>query len=155
MNYSIVIATYNRAELLKNNIKALARQNVPKDSYDVIVVNDGSTDRTEAVVKEFISAYLDMNIVYLKQPNGGPAKARNLGVKQAKGNIVFFTDDDCVVPDKWIETLADGYRRHPEVAGVGGWYEYPEDTRKNRFIQYTSYIFRRTYGREKEPLEMK
>ena len=155
IKYSIIIPTYNRAGLLKQGLEAVAAQTVPRYMYEVIVINDGSRDYTNRVAEEFQKNHPEINFTYLKQKNHGVSHARNQGIKRAKGEIIFFTDDDCVVPENWIETLANGYRRHPEVAGAGGWYEYPEDTRKNRFIQYTSYLFRRTYGREKEPLEMK
>ena len=155
LKYSVIIPTYNRATLLKNCLEAVAVQTVPRDTYEVIVINDGSRDNTDKIIDEFKKQHPLINFIYIKQKNHGVSHARNQGIKRAKGEIIFFTDDDCVVPENWIETLANGYRRHPEVAGAGGWYEYPEDTRKNRFIQYTSYLFRRTYGREKEPLEMK
>ncbi|MBI2122312.1 MAG: glycosyltransferase [Candidatus Sungbacteria bacterium] len=67
-----------------------------------------------------------------------PHSSYEIGIKRAKGEIIFFTDDDCVVPKNWIETLADGYLRHSEVAGVGGWYEYSEELYAQSFyINYT------------------
>lgn len=153
--YSIVIATHNRAELLKKGLAALAAQTVPRDLFEVIVVNDGSRDHTDSVVEEFRNQHPDLNCIYLRQENRGVARARNRGIERAKGEIIFFTDDDCVVPPHWIETLADGYGRHPDVAGVGGWYEYPEETQKRRFIQYMAYVFRAVYGGGMEPDEMK
>ncbi|OHA00937.1 MAG: hypothetical protein A3C07_00840 [Candidatus Sungbacteria bacterium RIFCSPHIGHO2_02_FULL_47_11] len=156
IQYSVVIPTYNRAELLKQCLDALARQTVPRSSYEVIVVNDGSRDHTDAVMKEFISTHPEMSIVYLPQQNAGPAKARNRGIRRARGEFVFFTDDDCVVPDTWIETLADGYRRHPEVAGVGGWYEYPEKIyTTNPFARYYTDWMHKRYGARMENEEIK
>src|SRR3989338_7518174 len=138
IKYSIIIPTYNRAGLLKQGLEAVAAQTVPRYMYEVIVINDGSRDYTNRVAEEFQKNHPEINFTYLKQKNHGVSHARNQGIKRAKGEIIFFTDDDCVVPENWIETLADGYRRHPEVAGVGGWYEYPEDMyKKSLFVNYT------------------
>jgi len=138
LKYSVIIPTYNRATLLKNCLEAVAVQTVPRDTYEVIVINDGSRDNTDKIIDEFKKQHPLINFIYIKQKNHGVSHARNQGIKRAKGEIIFFTDDDCVVPENWIETLANGYRRHPEVAGVGGWYEYPEDMyKKSLFVNYT------------------
>lgn len=140
--YSVIIPTYNREALLKKCLASLAEQRIPKDSYEVIVINDGSRDDTEAAVNEFRIHYPELHLVYLSQKNKGVAMARNRGIRQAQGEIVFFTDDDCVVPPDWLQALAEGYRRHPEVAGVGGWYEYPEEFyKKSIFVNYQMLLF--------------
>lgn len=155
MKYSVVVATYNRVNLLKQCLEAVSRQTVSKNEYEVIVINDGSKDHTDQVIAEFHVAHPEINLIYVRQKNWGVACARNEGIKRARGEIIFFTDDDCVVPKNWIETLADGYRRHPEIAGAGGWYEYPEEVRQNRFIQYLWYIFCMAYGKGRAPEEIK
>lgn len=114
MRFSVVVATYNRKALLRRCLTALSNQALP--AYEIIVVDDASTDGTGQMVQtEF------PRVRYLRlDENRGPAAARNRGVAAATGDVVAFTDDDCIVPYEWLARLADGYSRHPEVVGVSG-----------------------------------
>lgn len=151
IKYSVIIPTYNRADLLKNCLEAVAVQSVSHDSYEIIVINDGSRDHSDSVIETFKRQNPYINFACIKQENCGVSHARNRGIERAQGEIVFFTDDDCVVPPNWIETLADGYRRHPDVGGVGGWYRYTEDAlKKSSYAAYTSYEFAAHYVADKE-----
>src|SRR3989344_2676243 len=141
ITYSVVISTYNRANLLRQCLDALSNQSVPVSAYEIIVINDGSADNTAEIVRDCQTHHPDLNIVYKKQTNGGPSKGRNAGIALAKGDIIFFTDDDCIVPKRWIETLAEGYKKHPDVAGVGGLYVFP-DYIKNNFIFAEYHLFK-------------
>ena len=145
IKHSVVVATYNRASLLKQCLEALARQTVPKNEYEILIINDGSRDNTDEVAKNFKESHQNLRFLYFKQDNSGPAKARNIGIKNAQGDIIFFTDDDCIVPPNWIETLAKEYILNPEIAGVGGWYKYDEKSYKSRlaraYINYMDMLF--------------
>ena len=99
---SVVIPTFNRKDLLKETLKSLFNQTYPKDKYEIIVCDDGSTDGTEEIVRELIKKS-PCDLRYYKQKNRGPASARNLGIYNARGEIIGFTDDDCVVSSTWIE----------------------------------------------------
>jgi GT2 family glycosyltransferase len=92
---SVVIPTYNRRDGLERLLRALAQQTYPADQFEVVVVNDGSTDGTDALLRQIETPY---RLHALNQANAGPAAARNLGVEQAEGRIIVFLDDD-VVPD--------------------------------------------------------
>ena len=115
---TIVIPTYNRKEMLKETLNSLFNQTYSKDKYEIIVCDDGSIDGTEEIVKELIK---DSPCVlrYLKQENRGPASARNLGIDNAVGDIIGFTDDDCVVSNTWIENAVP-YFNNKTVGGVVG-----------------------------------
>jgi len=117
--FSVLIPTYNRKDLLRHCLEAVLRQDYP--NYEVIVVDDGSTDGTgEMIRREF------PQVRYIRQePNRGPAAARNRGIEAATGEIVAFTDDDCIVPRDWLSRLVDGLRRYPDVVGVGGFQDPP------------------------------
>ena len=141
MKYSVVIATYNRNRLLLKNLESLRNQTIPKDDYEIIIVNDGSSDSTESDIKFFTGENPDLDMRYFRQKNSGPSKARNRGIREARGEIIFLTDDDCIPPENWIETLAQKYSLHPEVAGVGGWYYYPQESLKNWFVRYSIPMF--------------
>src|SRR4051794_35676673 len=94
---SIVVATYNRCAGLGELLRALARQTYPADRFDVVVIDDGSTDGTQALLNRIQVPYA---LNCLAQANEGPASARNLGVHHARGRLVLFLDDDVVpVPE--------------------------------------------------------
>jgi glycosyltransferase involved in cell wall biosynthesis len=115
---SIIIPTYNRKDLLKEAIESLFDQTYLKDKYEVIVVDDGSTDGTEEMVRE-LAEKTPCNIRYFKQKNKGPAAARNIGIKNAVGEIIGFTDDDCVASDTWIANAVQCFK-DKIIVGVQG-----------------------------------
>jgi len=141
---SVVIPTFNRKEKLKHTLKSLSYQTCSKNRYEILVVDDGSTDGTDSFLKRAKKEI--PNLSYFRQQNKGPAAARNLGIGKSDGEIIFFTDDDCIVPRDWIEKFIHMYERHLEVAGVGGYLEANEDTLKtNIFARYESYMSRTAY----------
>ncbi|MFH8119628.1 MAG: glycosyltransferase [Candidatus Aenigmatarchaeota archaeon] len=127
---SIVIPAYNAEKTIANTIKALLKQNYPKKDYEIIVVDDGSTDNTVNVVKKFKKVRL------IKQKHKGPAAARNLGAKKAKGSIILFTDSDCVPGKNWIKFMIEPFK-NKEIVGVSGTYRtLNKESSIARFIGY-------------------
>lgn len=139
MKFSVVIPTYNRAATLRQTLTALMAQDYP--DYEIIVVDDGSTDGTRAMIaREF------PQVRYIYQQNRGPAAARNRGIAHARGEIIAFTDDDCVPPRDWLARLADGYARYPDVVGVGGYLEAPDEVlQRAPLARYERFIARRVF----------
>ena len=115
---SVVIPTYNRREYLKICLDAFARQTYPQNLYDVIVVDDGSMDDTSSFLSEY-SKSTPFTLISLRQENQGPAIARNLGIRKARGELVAFTDDDCVVKEDWLYNHSRSFN-DDMVGGVGG-----------------------------------
>jgi glycosyltransferase involved in cell wall biosynthesis len=113
VKYSIIIPTFNRSETLKGCLRTLLKQDISSGDYEIIVVDDGSTDNTSQIVED---------IRKNSQENAGCAVARNTGIKNANGDILFFTDDDCIVPENWMSKILKGFEEYPEASGVGGWY---------------------------------
>lgn len=102
---SVVLCTYNRVEYLKKSIPALLSLDFVE--YEIIVVNDGSTDATGAYLKE-LEAHSRVR-VFTNQKNIGLSLSRNIGIQQAKHDIIAFTDDDCLVSINWLTQLMSGF----------------------------------------------
>ncbi len=102
MNVSIVIPTYNRKPILKKCLKALENQTLNNNisKYEVIVVDDGSTDGTTSWIKK--NSDVLSHVVLYEQDHGGPALGRNLGVMKSKYEIIIFIDSDLVVLNDFI-----------------------------------------------------
>ena len=109
---SVIICTYNGENRIKDCLDALIVQDYPRDRYETIVVDDGSTDRTD----EIISKYPVKTIKHRK--NLGISSARNTGLRNANGTIVAYTDDDCIPKKSWLKNLIKSYTNG--VIAVGG-----------------------------------
>jgi len=114
--FSIIIPTYNRQQQLAACLQALTRLDYPRDSFEVIVVDDGSAVSMDGVTSSFCP-HLSVSLV--RQPNAGPATARNTGAANARGRFLAFTDDDCVPAPDWLRTLATRFASAPSDAVVG------------------------------------
>lgn len=115
LKISVVLAAYNSDKTISATIEALLAQSWQGDSLEIIVVDDGSTDQTANVTKNY-------PIKYLHQENKGPAAARNYGWKSARGEIICFTDSDCVPEKEWVSKIIKEYTSD-DIAGVGGSYD--------------------------------
>lgn len=113
---SVIVPTYNRLRLLKDQLSALMSQSIPKDLYEVIVVDDGSSDGTGAYLDRVNLDYSNLQTYH--QRNGGPAKARNTALKVAQGEIIAFTDDDCVVDKNWLANILSRWNK--DLVGIQG-----------------------------------
>ncbi len=103
IDISIVAATHNRSDLLQELLKSFEKQTYAPSRFEVIIACDGCTDNTFEILEGFKSKI--KNLTWLKLPKGNPAKARNAGVKHAKGKIIAFTDDDCIASGDWLEVI--------------------------------------------------
>jgi glycosyltransferase involved in cell wall biosynthesis len=100
---SIVTMTYNRSEVLEKTLNAMLKLDYPED-YEIIVVNDGSTDNTREVLEKFGD-----KIRVIHQKRSGPCAARNAGFEVAKYPIVVNMDDDCIPEKEWLRDLVSGF----------------------------------------------
>lgn len=108
---SVVVCVYNGASTIRDCCEGLRELNYP--NYEVIVVDDGSTDNTAAIVSEF-------NVTLIRTHNRGLSAARNTGLEAATGEIVAYTDGDARADRDWLTYLALAFRNSTHV-GVGGW----------------------------------
>ena len=114
MRLTVVVPTYNRSDLLGRALRGLLDQTASPSDYEIVVVDDGSTDDTSSVLQS-ISAPAE-RLRFFRQENTGPAVARNRGVLEARGRIVLFTGDDCLPDEKLI---AEHLRAYDEAGDVG------------------------------------
>ncbi|MGB3532884.1 MAG: glycosyltransferase [Microcoleaceae cyanobacterium] len=114
--FSIVIPTYNRPDRLKNCLQSMSDLNYPREQFEVIVVDDGSSVSLEPIVAPFKQ---NINITFITQANQGPASARNTGATKAKGKFIVFTDDDCQPKPDWLNNLEAQFKLTPNCL-VGG-----------------------------------
>ena len=118
MKVAIIVPTHNRKEKLSDCLGSLLKQNYSGGLYEIIVVDDGSSDGTAEMVKEL--SVSNANIRYLYQSNKGPAAARNLGIRQSSADIVAFSDNDCVLSPSWIRDMLEAHEAYPEAIAIGG-----------------------------------
>ena len=117
VRWSIVICTFNRGNELKNAIEWLTELDFLGDTYEIIIVDNDSTDSTGEIVRSIAETRPD--IVAIKEDQIGLSYARNTGVRAAKGEFVAFIDDDAKPDSNWLVKLEEGFR-NPRVACVGG-----------------------------------
>lgn len=107
---SVVIPTFKRPALLIKCLQHLAQQNFPKENYEVIAVTDGPDISTKTEIAYFLQQHRTFNLsCYNLQEKKGPAAARNKGVEYAKGELIVFTDDDCLPQACWLNAYWDFY----------------------------------------------
>lgn len=117
MQLSIIIPTRNRAPQLELAIKSLMMQTHPEDDFEIIIVDNGSTDQTRAVVELYQSEL--PNLVYTYEPSPGLHVGRHIGLELSKGEILVYADDDIEAFPTWLEGIVESFQV-PEVVLVGG-----------------------------------
>ncbi len=126
---SIIVPVFNCERTIHDCLESLLNLDYP--DYEIIIIDDGSTDNTTKICQ----SHKRVNVIQI--PNGGPSRARNIGVKKAKGEIVAFTDGDCIVHRQWLKELQKGFSSD-KIAGVGGnQISPPNETAFGKSVQET------------------
>jgi len=115
---SVIVPTRNRPEALRRCLAALAAQDVPLAQFEVLVCDDGSEEDVRTVAEQAQQAGLPVR--YLRQAPRGPAAARNLGIRHARGEIIAMTDSDTLPDRAWLRNLYESLNAYPEAVGVEG-----------------------------------
>ncbi len=114
---SIIIPTFNRKVKLRETVEWICRSDFDLSRAELLIMDDGSTDGTE----EINWPGFPVKTLYSRQAiNRGPAAARNVGIRLARGSYLYFTDDDCLVPPHLLSEFCKVLESHPDIAGVGG-----------------------------------
>lgn len=117
MRFSVIIPTYNRSEKLEECLKALFSVRYDKTNFEIIVINDGSCDNTEAVLKQ-LEKKSPVLFRHHSKSNQGQGVARNIGIDLAKGEIIVFIGDDIIVTEDFLEEHDKAHLLHPEVSSA-------------------------------------
>lgn len=111
---SVIVPVYNGASKIERCIQALLSQSYPKDRYEIIIVDNNSSDGTAAIVKELPVIYL------LEDQKQTSYAARNKGITRSKGSIIAFTDGDCMVSEDWLAKGVEGFDSDAVGVVAGG-----------------------------------
>lgn len=117
---SIIVCTYNRDKYLYGALKCIAENGFPADAYEIILVNNMSTDNTEAECQRFGHDYPDVNFHYFIETSQGLSFARNRGIKESRGETLLFLDDDSYIQQDYLKNLQRQLNDHPEADAFGG-----------------------------------
>jgi glycosyltransferase involved in cell wall biosynthesis len=117
VSVSVVLCTWNHARSLARTLTSLAELAPPGCAWELVVVDNGATDDTAAVLHDW-RGRLPLRVE--REPRLGLAYARNTGMAKASGELVVFTDDDVLVDRAWLAVYVDAARRHPEADYFGG-----------------------------------
>lgn len=143
---SVLLPTYNRVEILDKILCALEAQTLSNESFEVLIVDDGSKDNTE----QFLSKYVKKTPLHLSytilEANGGPARARNFGLEMCRAGVILIIGDD-IEPDK--ELVAKHLTFHQEKSDEGaamlGYVYFPEEMQPNAFMRWLSHEGRKYF----------
>ncbi|MCD6434036.1 MAG: glycosyltransferase family 2 protein, partial [Candidatus Diapherotrites archaeon] len=131
MDISIVVPAYNAEKTIADCINSLLKQT--KKAKEIIVVDDASSDNTAEIVKKIAKRHKEVKLISLKE-NSGPARARNIGARKAKGEIIVFVDADCVAKENFLEEITKQIEEGKAI-GVQGAYKTKQKSTVAKFSQ--------------------
>lgn len=117
---SVVICTYNREKYIYNVLRSIAENGFSKDRYEIVLVNNNCTDNTEAECLRFKNDFPDIAFHCFHEPNQGLSYARNCGIRESKGDIIIYVDDDALVNKEYLQTYADFFVQNEKAVAAGG-----------------------------------
>lgn len=120
MKISAIICTYNRDYYLKQCLEACTTQTLENRYFEIVVINNNSTDDTEKVCKEFQKLYPEIVFRYFVETNQGLSYARNRGIQEAKCEYVTFLDDDAYITNDFLQLTVEYFEKNKNVDAVGG-----------------------------------
>lgn len=115
-----IICTYNRAKYIGKLLESIAANDLPKSEYEILLVDNNCTDNTREICEAFAAEHQDVRFRYTIEPEQGLSAARNRGIKEAKGDIIVYIDDDALVDSHYLRDYAEWFAAHPETMACGG-----------------------------------
>jgi glycosyltransferase involved in cell wall biosynthesis len=117
---SIVICTYNRSALLRLCLESIAALGFPAGEFEVVVVDNNSTDNTETTCSNAAAIFPHLHLRYVREMQQGVGYTRTRGAKEAKGLVIAYIDDDCLADPAWLSQIIHFYNEHPKAMSTGG-----------------------------------
>ncbi|MCC6444207.1 MAG: glycosyltransferase family 2 protein [Armatimonadetes bacterium] len=118
MDISVILSTWNNSNRLRITLEAISQCKVPEGIlWELVLVNNNCTDETDEVARNFADK---LPILYIKEPRQGLSRAKNAGIKAARGKLIIFTDDDVKPCRDWIAIYWSAYQANPEGYFWGG-----------------------------------
>ena len=148
MKLSVIICTYNRDKYIYNVLKSIAGNDFPPEKFEIILVNNNSTDNTESECNRFHSDFPQTEFHYFIEKNQGLSHARNRGIKEAKGDILIYVDDDATVNKKYLQAYCTFFEQHLLAMAAGGPIIPVYETQKPKWMSHftlpliTGYLYR-------------
>ncbi len=120
MKISAIICTYNREKYILQCLESIENQTIDKNKYEIILINNNSTDNTEEICNTFAKNNKRVNFKYFIERSQGLSYARNRGIKEASGEFLSFIDDDAIVDENFLEEIINFFDSNNEAVAVGG-----------------------------------
>lgn len=120
LKVSVIICTYNRVTYLPRTLEALANQSVPFQDFEILLIDNNSSDHTPEACTGFREKHPELNFRYLTEPLQGLSYARNRGINEAQSDILVFIDDDAFATPDYLYNLIRFFESTPEAAAAGG-----------------------------------
>lgn len=118
---SCVICTYNRERFLHSSIESLVKQTLPKEKFEVVIINNNSTDNTHYICTDLIEKYKhQVNFKYFIETNQGLSHARNRGIIESSSELICYIDDDAIATPDFLKNIVDFFTTNADAVGVGG-----------------------------------
>lgn len=145
---SVIIAALNSENTINHTLSSLHSNNLPSKEFEVVVVDNGSTDKTVEVAKRY-------PVKIFSCAKRGQGAARNVGIAKARGEIICFTDSDIVVPEDWLAKILKFFEDCPHADGVGGPVLAPASGHLNNLQKLEGEIYVRTHDFPAKIIESK
>ena len=117
---TLIICTYNREKYIGPLLDSVAKNDYPTTDYEIVLVDNNCTDNTRGVCEQFATAHPEITLRYVVETEQGLSAARNKGIKEAKGDIIIYVDDDALVDADYIRIYAEHFAAHSETMAAGG-----------------------------------
>ncbi|MBI1344185.1 MAG: glycosyltransferase [Terrimonas sp.] len=155
---SVVICTYNRSAYIEDALESLTSQTLARDQYEILIIDNMSTDATAGICQSFIDRHPGFDIRYYLEPNRGLSYARNRGISESTSPIICYMDDDAEAVPHYLSSLVEFFSAHPEAVGAGGRVvpKYPRGEEPVWMSRYLNgFIGKVDFGKEIKPFSGK
>lgn len=120
MEISIIICTYNRDVFLPTALESVRNQSLEKEKYEIIVINNNSSDNTQEICENFKNEFPELNFRVVVEKRQGLSYARNRGINEAKGEYIAYIDDDAIADKDYAKNIINTFREYKDYDALGG-----------------------------------